>query len=139
VDIYTIFEIIITHYKNSWLFKRSNLIATSILTKKLVNLIEGPQWLKWHVSFDWFIWLKWPFSLLGQCDQKWTFLIKMDMGVVKWNTLSINIYSQIGQYVYTFNKKRQRCSQMWHGAKWDMYNHTFWKRKYYMYVFTSCR
>jgi len=67
---------------------------------------------------------------LVKYDQKWTFLIKMDMGVIKWNILSINIYTQIGQYVYTFSQNRQ-CSQMRHGAKWDMYNHEFWKRKYY--------
>ncbi len=54
------------------------------------------------------------------------------MGVVKWNTLSINIYSQIGQDVYTFSKKKQRCNQMRHGAKWDMYDHKFWKIKYYI-------
>jgi len=54
------------------------------------------------------------------------------MGVVKWNILSINTYSQIGQDVYIFSKKRQRCSQMKHGAKGDMYNHKFWKRKYYI-------
>jgi hypothetical protein len=29
-------------------------------------------------------------------DQKWTFLVKMDMGVVKWNISSIIIYRQIG-------------------------------------------
>jgi hypothetical protein len=57
---------------------------------------------------------------LVKYDQKWTFLIKMDMGVVKWDILSINVYSQIGQDVYTFNKTKQKCSQMKHGAKWDM-------------------
>jgi hypothetical protein len=29
------------HYKNSWFFKWSNLIATSILTKNLVHLTKG--------------------------------------------------------------------------------------------------
>jgi hypothetical protein len=37
---------------------------------------------------------------LFKYDQKWTFKVKMDMGVVKWNILSINIYSQIEQDVY---------------------------------------
>jgi hypothetical protein len=50
------------------------------------------------------------------------------MGVFKWDILSINTYSQIGQDVYTFSQKTQRCSQMRHGAKWDMYNHKFWKK-----------
>jgi hypothetical protein len=43
--------------------------------------------------------------------------------------LLINIYSQIGQIMYTFSQKIQRCNQIRHGAKWDMYNHKFWKKK----------
>jgi hypothetical protein len=66
-------------------------------------------------------------------DQMWTFLVKMEMGLVKWDILSIDTYSQIGQYVYTFSKKNKGV------VNWDMepngtctYNHKFWKRKYYI-------
>jgi hypothetical protein len=38
----------------------------------------------------------------------------MDMGVVKWDILSINTYSQIGWDVYTFSKKNKGV------VKWDM-------------------
>jgi len=69
---------------------------------------------------------------LVKYHQKWTFLVKMDMGVVKWDILSIDTYGQIGQDVYTFTRKRERCHQMKHGAKWDMYNHKCWKREYYI-------
>jgi len=63
---------------------------------------------------------------LVKYDQKWTFFVKMDMGVIKWLILSIDI--QIGQDVYTFSKKKkQRCSRMRHGAKWDMYTINFGK------------
>jgi hypothetical protein len=41
---------------------------------------------------------------LVKYDQKWTFLVKMDMGVVKWHIFSINTYGQIGHNIYTFNK-----------------------------------
>jgi hypothetical protein len=30
----------------------------------------------------------------------------MDMGVIKWDILSINTYNQIAQDVYTFSQKR---------------------------------
>jgi hypothetical protein len=56
----------------------------------------------------------------------------MDIGVVKWDILSINTYSQIRQDVYIFSQKRQMCNQMKHWAKLDMYDHKFWKRKYYI-------
>jgi len=38
----------------------------------------------------------------------------MDMGVIKWDILSINTYSEIRQNVYTFSKKDKGV------VKWDM-------------------
>jgi hypothetical protein len=49
---------------------------------------------------------------LVKYDKKRTFLVKMDMGVINWDILSINIYNQLRQDVYIFSKKRQRFSQM---------------------------
>jgi hypothetical protein len=37
----------------------------------------------------------------------------MEMGLVKWDILSIDIYSQIGQCVYTFSKKNEGVVN-WH-------------------------
>jgi len=50
---------------------------------------------------------------LVKYDQKWTFFVKMDMGVIKWLILSIDI--QIGQDVYTFSKKKNKGV-----VEWDM-------------------
>jgi hypothetical protein len=38
----------------------------------------------------------------------------MDMGVIKWNILSLSTYNQIRQDVYTFSKKDKGV------VKWDM-------------------
>jgi hypothetical protein len=42
------------------------------------------------------------------------------MGVVKWDILSINVYSQIWQDVYTFSKKK---TKMYSNETWSQMGH----------------
>jgi hypothetical protein len=73
------------HYKKMWLFKRSNLINVSTLTKgdACFDLRLG-AW-NTQVTFDSDIWLKWPF---GPCDKPniWSKRLEVhqnDQGLVK--------------------------------------------------------
>jgi len=56
------------------------------MTSLLIKIVFLTIWSMWH---------------LIKCDKQWTLLVKMDMGVIIWNILLINTYSQIGKNVHT--------------------------------------